>query len=115
MEINEFNNDYINKLLNELSKEKTMFLLGDFNMDLLNCDIHRPTNEFLDSLSSHYSLPHILQPIKVNSSSKTLINNMVLPNIPSGNSTVTLSDHLLQFFIARNIFFNSSIFILKNM
>ena len=90
MEINEFNNDYINELLNELSKEKTIFLLGDFNMDLLNCDIHRPTNEFLDSLSSHYSLPHILQPIKVNSSYKTLINNMVLPNIPSGNSTVTL-------------------------
>ena len=55
MNINGFNDDYLNEPLDKLSKEnKTIFLLGDFNINLLNNDIHPPTNEFLDSLSSHY-------------------------------------------------------------
>ena len=35
MDLNHFNNDYLNPLLAKLSKEKkTVFLLGDFNADL---------------------------------------------------------------------------------
>ena len=50
MNINEFNDDYLNELLDKLSKEnKTIFLLGDFNINLLNYDINPPTNELLDS------------------------------------------------------------------
>ena len=63
MNINEFNDDYLNKLLDKLSKgNKNIFFLSDFNINLLNYDIHPPTNEFSGSLSSHYFLPHILQP-----------------------------------------------------
>ena len=55
MNIYEFNDDYLNELLDKLSKEnKTIFFLGDFNINLFNYGIHPPTNEFLDSLSSHY-------------------------------------------------------------
>ena len=58
MNINEFDDYYLNELLDKLSKEnKTIFLLGDFNINLLNYDIHPPTNGFLDSLSSHHFLP----------------------------------------------------------
>ena len=72
MNINEFNDDYLNELLGNLFKEReTIFLHGDFNINLLNCYIHLPTNEFLDSLSSHYFLPHILQPSRLTSNSKT--------------------------------------------
>ena len=57
--INEVNDDYLNELVDKLSKEnKTIFLLDDFNINLLNYDIHPPTDEFLDSrssLSSPYS------------------------------------------------------------
>ena len=61
MNINEFNDDCLNELLDKLSKEnKTLFLFGDFNINLLNYDIHPSTNEFLDSLSSHYFLLNIL-------------------------------------------------------
>ena len=75
MNNNEFNDDYLNELLEKLSKEnKTIFLLGDFNINLLNYDINPPTNEFLDSLSSHYFLPHILQPSRITTNSKTLID-----------------------------------------
>ena len=54
MNINEFNDDYLNKLLDKLPKEnKAIFHLGDFNINLLSYHIHSPTNEFVDSISSH--------------------------------------------------------------
>ena len=50
MDLKEFNDYYY--LLGKLSREnKTVFLLGEFSIDLLNFDQHLPTNEFLDSLS----------------------------------------------------------------
>ena len=113
MNIHEFNDDYLNELLDKLSKEnKTIFLLCDFNINLLNYDIQPPTNEFLDSLSSLYFLTHILQPSRVTANSKTLIDNifsnMAVPNIISGNLTASISNHLPQFLVAPNIFFNAS-------
>ena len=112
MNINEFNDDYLNELLDKLSEEnKTIFLLGDFNINLLNYDIHAPTNEFSDSLSSRNFLPHILEPSRVTTNSKTLIDifsNMAVPNIISGNLTASILDHLPQFLVAPNIFFNAS-------
>ena len=111
--INEFCDDYLNELLHKLSKEnKTIFLLGDFNIILLSYDIHPPTNEFLDFLSSHYFLAHILQPSRVTTNSKTLIDNifsnMAVLNIISGNLTSSILDHLPEFLVAYNIFFNAS-------
>ena len=41
IDLNEFNDYYLNNLLDKLSKEnKTVFLLGDFNIDLLNYNQH---------------------------------------------------------------------------
>ena len=52
MDLNEFNDYYNNNLLDKLSKEnKTVFLLGNFNTELLNYDQHSLANEFLGSLS----------------------------------------------------------------
>ena len=54
MNTNEFNDDYLNELLEKLSKEnETIFRFGGFNINLLNYDIHPLTNELLDPLSSH--------------------------------------------------------------
>ena len=108
MNINEFNDDYLNELLDKLSKEnKTIFLLGDFSINLLNYDIHCPTNVFQDSLSSH-----ILQPSRVTINSKTLIDNifsnMTVPSIISGYLSASMSDDLPQFLVAPDIFFNTS-------
>ena len=51
MDLHEFNDKYVNKLLDNITKEdKTTFLLGDFNIDLLKYDSHTSANEFLDSL-----------------------------------------------------------------
>ena len=52
MDLNEFNDYNNNNLLDKLSKEnKTVFLLGNFNTELLNYDQHSLANEFLGSLS----------------------------------------------------------------
>ena len=111
MDLNEFDDYCINNLLNKLSKEnKTVFLLGDFNIDLLNYDQHSLTNEFLDSHSSHMFLPHIAQPTRIRNNSKTLIDNIhsnvITPNNISGNINATISDHLPHFLIAPDIFSN---------
>ena len=70
MNVNEFNDDYLNKPLHKVAKEnKTIFLHYDLNIDLLNYDSHPPTNEFTDSLFSHYFLPHITEWTIINSNS----------------------------------------------
>ena len=52
MDLTDFNCNYLNKLLENISKEqKSIFLLGDFNVNLLNYNEHNQTNEFLDSLA----------------------------------------------------------------
>ena len=112
MDLNEFNYYYLNPLLEKLAKEqKTAFLLGDFNVDLLKYGHHKVTNEFLDSLSSNMVLPYIIQPTRITSHSKSIIDNIfsnyIFQEIISGNLTSTISDHLPQFLIAPHIFSNA--------
>ena len=76
MDLNDFNTNYLNNLLDKVSKEqKSVFLLGDFNVNLLNYNDHNPTNEFLDSLASNSFVSYILQPTRLTSHSKALIDN----------------------------------------
>ena len=78
MDLNGFNNDYLNPLLVKLSKEKeTVFLLGDDNVDLSKYEKHFPTNEFLDSFAPSIFLPYIIQSARVTSNSKTIIDIFV--------------------------------------
>ena len=78
MDFNEFNCYYLNPLLEKLAKEqKTVFLLGDFNVDTLKYEQHKATNEFLDSLSSNMITSHsksILDNIFSNYISKEIIS-----------------------------------------
>ena len=60
MDLTDFNSNYVNSLLEKISKEqKSVFLLGDFNINLMNCNVHNPTNEFLDSLACNPFSPYI--------------------------------------------------------
>ena len=77
LDLTDFNSNYLNNLLEKVSKEqKSIFLLDDFNINLLNYNVHNPTNGFLDSLSSNSFLPYILQPTRITSHSKTLTDNL---------------------------------------
>ena len=109
MDLTDFNCSYSNKLLQNISKEqKFVFLLGDFNVNLLNYCEHNQTNEFLDSLVSNSFIPLISQPTRITSHSNTLIDNIfsdvIDPDILSGNLTVTIFYHLPQFALIPNKF-----------
>ena len=116
MDICTFNDHYLNPLLDNLSKEanKTIVLLGDFNIDLLNFDTSEYVSNFLDNLASNSLKPQILLPTRISNNSKTLIDN-IFCNIPnplvksamSGNISSSISDDLPQFFILQEFFSNS--------
>ena len=112
MDLTDFTCNYLNKLLENISKEqKSIFLLGDFNVNLLNYNEHNQTSEFLDSLASNSFIPLILQPTRITSHSNTLKDNICSnvfdPDIVSGNLTTTISNHLPQFSIIPNMFDNT--------
>ena len=53
MDLTDFNCNYLNKLLQVISKDiKSIFLLGDFNINLLNYNEHNHINESLNYLAS---------------------------------------------------------------
>ena len=110
-DLTDFNCNFLNKLLENISKEqKSIFLLGDFHVNVLNYNEHNQTNEFLDSLASNTFIPLILQPTRTTSHCNTHCNNIfsyvIDPRIISGNLTATISDHLPQFAIIPNMFGN---------
>ena len=111
MDLTDFNCNYLNKLLENISKEhKSVFLLEDFNVNLLNYNEHIQTNEFLDSLASNSFIPLILKPARISSHSNTLVDNIfsnvIDPDIIFVNLTASISDHLPQFPIIPNMFDN---------
>ena len=113
MDLTFINCSYLNKLLENISKEqKSIFLLGDCNVKLLNYNQYNQTNEFLDSLASNSFIPLILEPTRtrITSHSNILINNIfsnvIDSDIISGSLTATISDHLPQFVIISNMFGN---------
>ena len=104
MDITEFTEYYMNKILEKLSFEnKNVILLGDFNIDLMHYDSDNNTCNFLDTIMSNSLLPLILRPTRITTHSKTLIDNIftniVENEVISGNITCSISDHLSQFAI----------------
>ena len=81
-----------------------LFLIGDFNVDLLNCDINVDITNFFDTLTSNLLIPHIILLTRITLTTKTLIDNIFsnslnFQNGISGNLTLSISDHLAQFLI----------------
>ena len=89
-----------------------VFLLGDFNVNVLSYNNHNPTNKLLDFLASNSFVPYSLQPTRLTSHSKTLtdniFSNIISPEAISGNLTSTISDHLPQLMIVLNVLCNPS-------
>ena len=105
MEIKEFNDKFFSPVMEKLSSEdKRIFLMGDYNIDLIKSDYDLNTSNLFDKLTSNLLVPHIIHPTRITSTSKTLIDN-VFSNATnyeqgiSGNLTVAISDHLAQFLI----------------
>ena len=58
--------DCLNSVLDKIRKEnKYSYLLGDYNINLLNVDKHIPTSDFIDSLFAQHYVPLINKPTRV--------------------------------------------------
>ena len=106
-EIDKFNK-YINRVMAKISKENNLiFCMGDFNVNLLNYNAHTHTNDFLNTMISHYLLPCILHPTRVTDHSATVIDNIFSNNTvyetTSGNIITHLSDHFPQFIVLNKV------------
>ena len=65
--------DICDKLRNE---NKLCYLLGDYNINLLNVDTHTSTADFNDTMFSNGFIPLISRPTRVTQSTATLIDNI---------------------------------------
>ena len=92
----------------KISKEnKLVFVMGDFIVNLLNYESHNETNDFINTMVSHYLLPHVLYPTRVIDHSATVIDNIFSNNTchktVSGSIITQISDHFPQFIILDKI------------
>ena len=105
MDIDEFNMNFFDPIMEKISNEnKEVFLVGDFNIDLMKVEEDNCINDFYNIITSNLFVPHITIPTRITSHSKTLIDNIFSNSLNfyqgiSGNFTVSISDHLPQFLI----------------
>jgi len=102
--INEFNIP-----LNKISKSKSpCYIMGDFNINLINADTDRRTNAFLSMMLSMSLTPLIDKPTRITATSATCIDNIFidissLRNTNGGIYTTDISDHLPVFCVSRTL------------
>ena len=101
-------NTLINSTLNLLKTESSIvYLMGDFNLDLLKQEQHQQTGEFLDLLHSFSLLPLINKPTRITSKTATLIDNIFTTTkeysncVASGILVTDISDHYPIFHITK--------------
>ena len=64
-DVNDFIQD-MDSLITKISREnKICYLMGDFNLNLLNCENHKLTNAFLDIMYSNMFFPLITRPTRI--------------------------------------------------
>ena len=88
----------INKIKSRNNKMELIMQM-DHNLDLLKCDIHWPTEQFLDLLVDNEQWPTITRPPRITQGSVTLIDNIFISsklhqNFDSMVILDNISDHL---------------------
>ena len=95
---------YLDRTIEKMvSDDKDVYIMGDFNIDLLKCETSQVSQDFLLSLRSCYLIPTVDKPTRVHRTSATLIDNIFVNNpdklLASGNIVSDISDHFSQFCI----------------
>ena len=104
-DIKEFNVQLSNILDKMCAQNKLVYLMGDYNKNLLNSSTHRHTGEFVDILYSDEFLPLISRPTRITSNSATLIDNIMINCVDNLNSSINgilvtdISDHFPVFHV----------------
>ena len=98
-------NELISEKLNMTKNEnKLLYVMGDFNIDILKHDDHLATSEFLETLYSYVLFPLISKPTRIAKETATLIDNIFSSDFANESSLngllfTDISDHLPIFSI----------------
>ena len=90
--------EHIVQLFFELTMRKTVFLCGDFNIDILKHKVNQGTKSFLDTMYSIGFYPLIDRQTRISSHSFSLIDNVFTNvtnhKVTSGILVSDITDHL---------------------
>ena len=102
--------EYIENTLSKIDNNKyQIFIMGDYNIDLLQYEQNSLSNDFINLMILKSFLPYMLQRTRVTDHSATVTDN-IFSNVTdcqtvSANLTGLISDHFIQsFIIKKNIF-----------
>ena len=90
-------------------ENKICYLLGDYNINILNYSSHVHTAQFVDMMSSSGFMPLITRPTRVTATSATLIDNIFTNNLMDishslqGLFITDVSDHFPIFHVSRRM------------
>ena len=73
-------------------KGSKIYILGDFNIDLLKFDVHNPTNNFLNNNISLGLLPYITKPTHITKTNASLIDNIYSNSNSILNTFIIIDD-----------------------
>ena len=86
-----------------MTKEnKICYIMGDFNLNLMNHQSHQLTAEFLDIMFGYTFLPLITLPTRITSHTATIIDNHSDNYSINGLLLSDISDHLPIFCVTRS-------------
>ena len=101
-----FQEYFDDKLERLITSKKSIYIMVDFNINLLHAETSCYAQDFLLSLQSFSFIPTIDKPTRVYNNSAALINNILTNKvdveIASGNIISDISDHYSQFCISHN-------------
>jgi hypothetical protein len=100
--MNDFIDEYSN-ILKQIEDKNHVYLLGDFNIDLLKYNTHSSTSQFINMMFSSSFIPLINRPTRVTKTTATLIDNIYTNRFEgeclTGILPVDISDHFAIFHI----------------
>ena len=74
------------------SENKHVYIMGDFNIDLLKTDVHRPIHDYVDFIYSFSMLPSIYKPTRITATTATCIDNILTNNENIITPTILVND-----------------------
>jgi hypothetical protein len=106
-DVNIFNTKFNNVLIDIKNNNKLCYLLGDYNINLLNSNSHSQTQDFVDNCFTNGCIPMINKPTRITQYSATLIDNIITNNILNisciqGLLLTDISDHLPVVYINKD-------------
>ena len=93
-----------------VTSQKVFFICGDFNIDLIYSNNHKPTEEFINTMYRLSLFPRITRPSRITLNSATLIDN-IFTNILDNN---TISGLIIQHISDLPVFVVCDNFYMKN-